>query len=242
MFSFPVSADIDLTVGAQYRSYALSGMAYLNSGYGILLWGDQGESAWYGYVRPRVEVNSAAIYNSVDGGLEFYPISFFGIRAGGESVQNDSEYSAYDCDKYDCVGRFYHTYINTELTLGAGPVFFQGRYRRERWSKGHLDAKSFIEPTSGFALSKTGDSETILRGLMGVKLNSHWAVVAGYSFARADSSPSETSRSPVGMIRYSKDRWTAAVGGGSFSSPLKKREFTGVAYVEWSIWPSLALR
>jgi hypothetical protein len=240
-YAEPSTADVDLALGAQYRSYPLSGVAYANIGYGLLLWGDT-SSPWYGYVRPRVEASSAATYNSVDGGLEFYPVSFLGVRAGGESIQNDSDYHAYDCVKYDCQGRYYRSYINAELSLGAGPVFLQGRYRREKWSESHQGTKSFVEPTGGFALPFTGTSETIFRGILGVKLTAHWAVLAGYNSARADSLHDEISRLPFGMIRYSTERLTVGLGGGSFSSPLKEREAMVVAYLEWTIWPSLSLR
>jgi len=177
----------------------------------------------------------------VDGAMEFYPLSFLGLRAGGESNQNDQAYRAYDCVTYNCLGRFERTYIRTELLLGAGPVFVQGVYQRERWTARHREARAFVEPTSGLALPASGDSQTVLRGVIGVKIGSSWSVAAGYNSVRADQVEG-VSRFPFGLVRFNHADWTVGVGAGVFSSPLKDREAAALLTFEWVIRPSVALR
>jgi hypothetical protein len=236
---FRAHAGYDLNIGGSLRSYPLSGVISVESGYGLLLWGKP--SPWYGYLRPRLNVDSAATYNAFDGGLEFYPISFLGGRAGGEAVQNDHDYSAYDCVTYLCHGRFYRTYVQADLTLGAGPVFMQLRWRRERWTLAEARAVRFIEPTSGFALDGLGDAETIYRGLLGVKLAPGWAVLAGLTYAESGVDHG-LMRFPFALVRYTRGPWSAGVGGGVFSSPLKREEASALLFLNWEIKPSLTLR
>lgn len=101
-----VHADFDGSVGASLRSYPLSGVVEADAGYGILLWGAQAPgSPWYGYLRPVLEGASSVSYNSGLAALEFFPLSILGVRAGGESIENDKVYSAYDCVAYQCLGR-----------------------------------------------------------------------------------------------------------------------------------------
>ncbi len=241
LFSLTAHAGSDLNIGGSLRSYPLSGVIDVDAGYGILLWGSgPGSSPWYGYLRPRLDASTAVSYNSLDAALEFYPLSFLGGRAGGEAIQNDHDYSSYDCVTYICQGRFYHTYVLAEVTLGAGPVFGQFRWRRERWSQRETTATAFIEPTAGFALAGADDSETIYRGMVGVKLGSSWSLAGVLVYSQMDSTHG-ISRFPFAVVRYISGPLSVGVGAGSFSSPLKREEASGVLFLNWEIKPSLAL-
>ncbi len=238
--SAEAQAQVDVALSGQTRSYPQSGVAGVTLGYSQLLWGDTSDP-FYGYLRPRLELNSAGSYNSANFGVELYPISFLGVRAGGESIQNDQEYSAYDCTTASCLGRFYRTYFQSDLSLALGPLFAQARYGRERWTMAEPRVIDFIEPTSGLALVPTGDSLTLLRGLIGYRFNPEWSVLAVYQTLQADQVDG-VSRFAFAAVRFSSSKWSVGLGGGMFSSPLKKREATAIAYFEWAILPSLALR
>lgn len=230
----------DLSLGGTFRSYPLSGVAEAEAGYGALLWGSEG-APWYGYLRPKLEGASAGTYNSGAVSLELFPISFLGVRAGGESIQNDNEYSAYDCELYRCLGRFARTFVEAELTLGAGPVFVQGRWRRERWWQKDADAGDFIEPTSGLVLRGTGDSETIYIGVAGFKFNDSWSLLGVVRYAESDQTEG-WSRMPYGVIRYTRGRLQIGAGAGQFESSLKEKEVTALSFIKWEVAPSIALR
>jgi hypothetical protein len=238
-FSCRAFAAADFNFGSTVRSYPLSGELEADGGYDFLL-GGATTSPLYGYLRPHIDGSSALTYNQLGGSVDFYPISFLGGRFGGESVQNDSKYHAYDCETYNCLGRFYRTYAQAELTLGAGPVFVQGRWRRERWTQGTPGATSFIEPTSGLALNGSGDSQTLYRGTVGIKLSPNWMMAGILVYYQADSNR-EISRFPFAVVRYVNGPYSVGVGGGVFSSALKSQEASALLFLNWNVKPSLAL-
>lgn len=239
LLGFSAHAQVDLNIGGSFRSYPLSGVAEVQSGYGLVLWGDAGAPPWYGYVRPVFDGATAGIYNSAMGSLEVFPLSFLGGRAGGESIQNDSDYTAYKCENFVCKGRFYRTFAEAELSLGAGPVFVQGRWRRERWTQKDKLAGDFIDPTSGLLLDTEGESQTIYQGILGYKITDRWTLMGGLRYAEIDDG---FSRFGFGLLRWSDGEWTVALGGGNFESELKSSGASVVGFIKWDIWPSVALK
>ncbi len=236
-----VHAGFDLSAGATFRSYPLSGAINAESGYGVLLWGTNSSgSPWYGYLRPHIEGSSALTYNSLGGAVEFYPLSFLGGRVGGEAAQNDRDYSAYDCVHYKCRGRFYRTYASVEMTLAAGPVFGQFRWQRERWTLSSPAPVAFVEPTNALALAGQGDSETVYRGMLGLNLNPSWSLLGVLVYAQAGSDHA-ISRFPFMLARYRRGYWTLAAGGGSYASAIKRQEMAALMFLNWEIKPSMGL-
>lgn len=240
-FSSPAFAALDLSVGSTARSYPLSGVIEAETGYGVLLYGSNTAAPWYGYLRPRILGSSALSYNSLDGAVELFPVSFLGARAGGEAIQNDKEYTPYDCVIYTCLGRFYRTYFEAELTIGAKGFFAQAAWRRERWSQKTPAPTEFIDPTSGYSLAGHGDSQTVYRGVLGYKFSPRWSSLAILRYSESEETKM-ISRFPYLVVRYSVGNFSAGVGGGVFESSLKKQEGTGVAFIRWDIQPSVGLR
>lgn len=238
MFPISAGAQSDLSLTGLFRSYPLSGIVEAEGGYGIPLWGTP-KSPMSGYIRPRLIGSSAATYNSVDAALEVFPIAFLGARAGGEGIQNDADYTAYDCEVYRCKGRYYRTYFEAELSLGAGPVFAQARWRRDRWSQRDPLAGDFVDPTSGLLMLASGDSQTVMYGVLGLNFSPAWTFMALLRYAETDFH--EFSRTPVGMLRYKSGSFSIGLGAGTFESNLKKRDFTAQGFMRWEIKPSIGL-
>ncbi len=245
-FSTSVHAEgqPDLQIGSTVRSYPLSGVFETELGYSLYLWADSNSTPWYGYTRIKLAGSSAATYNSGESALELFPLSFLGVRAGGESIQNDKDYSAFDCATYECQGRYYRTFVESELTLGAGPVFIRGIWRRERWTQQHPERKDFIEPTSGLAIANIGDSQTVYIGVLGWSLDENWSLMSVLRYAQSDDrlNSGGMSRFPYVVVKYQLDGLIFGLGGGSFESALKKREASGLAFLRWEIAPSAALK
>jgi hypothetical protein len=240
--SLSAGADgLDLSLGGSFRSYALSGTANVDAGYGQRVWGDP-STPFFGYIRPQVSGYTAGTYNSLNGALEVFPLAFLGARAGGEAIQNDSKYTAYDCETYRCKGRFYRSFLETELSLGAGPLFAQARWRRERWSQPHAQGGDFIDPTSGLVMLSSGESQTVYYGVAGWNLNPTWALLAALRYAESvDGGRTAISRMPFASVRYRRQGWSFIVGGGTFESTFKKRDFTALAMLSWEIFPAIGL-
>jgi hypothetical protein len=217
----------------------LSATTFVELGLSRSLWGSVSSSPLYGYSRLEFSASTAGVYNSGQAALELFPISFLGGRAGGESIQNDQDYSAYNCDDWRCRGRFYRTFAETELSLGVGSIFFKGRWRRERWTQKEREHSNFIDPTSGLVMSGTGDSQTVYHGLCGVRVSSRWSALGGLRYA--ENQRHERSRFPFMMFRYNNGSFSAGFGGGLFESELKSRAGSMVAFLRWEIGPGPAL-
>ncbi len=239
IFAHSAHADFDLNLSASTRSYPLSGVLEAESGYGAKIWGDL-SGPYYGYARVKADMASAVTYNSLQGSAEFFPIAFLGLRAGGEAIQSDAKYSAYDCELYLCVGRFYRTFAEAELSLGAGRVFVQGRARRERWTLKDTRAQDFIDPTSGLRLNPEGDSETVYHAIIGVKASEAWSILGVVRYAESDAYKGQ-SRFPSLIFRLKRGDWTFGFGAGVFESELKQKSFSTLGFLRWEIAPSLAL-
>jgi len=240
LFSHAAWAGFDLHIGAATRSYPLSGVVQAESGYGILLRGTA-HSPFSSYLRLKIDGASAGTYNSLGAAFEFFPLAILGLRAGGEAIQNDNEYTAYDCAAHQCLGRNYRTYIEGELTLGAGPVFVQGRWRRERWSQKDPLQGDFIDPTSGVVLKSEGDSQTVYYGVAGIKFGPKWSVLGVVRYAESDLLKG-WSRLPYGVLMFKEGTFSAGVGAGVFASSLKDKDFSALGFLRWEIAPSLAVR
>lgn len=76
----PKKASYDLRFETFARSLPVGAYARGEIGYGVPLWQHQGPL--YGFIRPYLRFQTSALVNSLQGGLEFYPISFLGLYAG----------------------------------------------------------------------------------------------------------------------------------------------------------------
>jgi hypothetical protein len=239
LISLPARANFDGTVGAIGRSYPLSGVVDGELGYGGLLQG-QANDPFSSYLRLKAYAVTAGTYNSLEGAVEFFPLAIAGVRAGGEIIDNSKDYTAYDCEKYDCLGQFHRTYIETELTLGAGPVFVQGRWRRERWTQKEKGTMDFIEPTSALAIKADGDSQTIYFGVLGYKVSPKWTILGVVRYAESDQQGG-WSRFPYGLVRFKEGRFSYGIGAGQFESHVKNEGVAILGLIRWEFSPSLKL-
>jgi hypothetical protein len=186
-FGCAAFADLDYNADIALRSYPLSGILEGDLGYGFLLWGTAGAaSPFYGYLRPHAGAGTAGSYNSGMAAVDFYPLSFLGGSAGGEAIENDKDYTAYDCLAYQCRGRSYRSFVQAEFSFAGGPFFGQIRWKREHWTLAAPSTGRFIETTTGLALQGQGDSLTVYRGVLGGKLSDHWALIGTYIYAQSD--------------------------------------------------------
>lgn len=239
--AFSARADLDYNLGLRARTYPLAGSVDGDIGYGFLLWGNQSAgNPFYGYLRPHVGASNAGYYNSAVASLDVFPLSFLGISGGGESIQNDKDYQAYDCSRYQCRGRSYRNFVQAELSLASGPLFGQLLWKRERWSLANPGTREFIDSTSGLSLNPNGDSQTMYRGALGVKLGERWSLAGIYAYTQSDNSR-EVQRFPFAVLRYKIGQAAVGVAAGVYSSTLKAAGGSGMVFLTWNIKPGLPL-
>lgn len=239
-----VWAHMDLTVSGKLRTYPLSGTVDLEWGKGLVLWGNPGagnsiKSPWYGYTRGALTLSTAGVYNGALVEWEVYPISFLGVKAGGEAYNNSRDYTAYDCEAYRCQGDFMSHFVEGRLGLGAGPLFLFAGYRQTDLSP-KVEGDDYVEPFSGLVANGVRDRLIMARSALGVKFNERWAFsVMGIYLEMLENST--FSRTYTGQIHYSKSNWTVIFGGGQFESALKAPGLTINGVVKWDIIPGIGL-
>lgn len=231
-------AATDLGLEAGGRTYPLSGTVDVTLGSSLGLWGQrgQGNQPWYGYTRASVRVSTAGAYNAAHGEFEIFPVSIFGISAGGEAANNTSAYRAYDCEVFNCLGPVWRTFIKGSLALGAGPVFLVGRYQLENLKQHPDQSLDFVEPQSGLAGQAEGDQLKTGSGLAGVKFGGTWSIAYAYIWSEMQRRKG-VSETHLGLLMWTRGKWRVVAGGGTFWSDLKAREGTAVFRLEWQPWP-----
>lgn len=229
------AASPDFSLGGSFRSYPLSGVVEAEAGYGFTLWGTP-ETPWSGYIRPKIEAASALTYNSLAEVIEVFPLSILGVRAGGESIQNDTKYSAYNCEDSNCLGRFYRGFLEMELTLGYHDFFARGYYRRERWSQ-KASGQNFIEPTSGLIMNETGDAQTVFRYLVGYKYSEQSSWIGVFRLAQ-NNAHEKSNVWAILLDRKWSESLSITLGAGHFDSHEKPGDLMALGYFRWSLRPN----
>lgn len=248
MFASPrlALAQVDLQIETALRSYPLSGNLQGEMGYGIPLWGNAttsssaNRSPWYGYVRPAIQLATTGNYNAGEVSLDFFPISFLGVKAGAGLWQMTAKYEAYDCELIQCKGKFNHQFIEAKAGFGVGPVFLLARGKIEDFQQDPLQQKDFIEPTLGMIAHRDGDRIRSATGVLGATLNDHWLIAAIWAEGVTEKQKG-FSRTQLLTVNWKGPSLSLVVGAGAFESSIKDREFTAVGVIRWNIWPSIEL-
>jgi len=221
------------------RSYPISATLTAKLGYGFTVWGTSGmDSPLYGYIKPEIKFSTLGTYNSGLVQLKVFPISFLGVIVGAESVSNTSEYRAFDCVLYRCLGKSWQTFVEGNLALGYGPVFVLGRAGVEDWHQAPDQDRDFINPSYGLAMKQQGDRASFAGGIAGYKFSDQWVMAYSYMWVQTVEIKGQ-SQMNLGLVQWSKEAWNIAVGGGTFHSELKDKEATAILRVQWSGAPSV---
>lgn len=242
IFSSKATADFDVNVGANLRAYPLSGTVESEMGYGYLVWGDGGDKKvpWFGYVRPALKLNTAVFYNSGELEVGVFPISFLGVTVGGAMIHNAQDYVAYECDKYQCEGRFWNTQVTSHAAVGLGPWFLLAKWRVSDWHQQPGRGKNFVEPGTALALQSGGDTMKTVTVVTGLDLNDKWMAGAYYTWSKSQSL-AQQSYMALAIAGYKQDVWQFQFGVGIFHSDLKDKEVTALMRAVWQGLPSLSL-
>ncbi len=233
-------ADFDLSFDIFGRTYPLSGYADVQFGYGTYLWGDQSSEIAFGYIRPYAEFDTAGTYNSGLAGLEFFPISFLGVRAGEEFIQNDDIYHSYRCDVYNCLGTQYRRFIEARMLLGFGPWFAQLVSRWDFWTQKHPEDGDTVDASSGLPALASGDTEVLLRAMTGFKVDDNWSVLGGMQYYQM-TRHSGISRFWLAGPRYTDGSVTITLGALYYDSTAADSGAGVYAGFTWALLPAIGI-
>ena len=237
-------AQLDTSFAVYARSYPRSGVLEGEIGYGNLLWGGSGGAGgsdiMYGYIRPFAVGATSGTYNSLAAGVDFFPVSFLGVRGGGEYSNNSRRYVDFDCYALNCLGTRYRSFFEAQVFFGNKQIFGQVKMRRQRWSQDQENAGNFVDPTSGLEVKANGDSETVWQSYLGVTINPSWKVILGNRYSEMSNIKGVSQFVYLGG-QYNWAPISASFGVGSFASALKEREISYFLVLGWELYPTIGL-
>ncbi|MBL7664103.1 MAG: hypothetical protein JNM93_03130 [Bacteriovoracaceae bacterium] len=234
-------AGFDFQLNAVSRSYPLAGVINADLGYGILLWGAPGGGKpWYGYIRPSVTGSAITGFTAYRTQLEFFPISFIGVRGGYSDAKNrNDDLPPYDCTTLKCENSFERKFVGANMSLAAGPVFLNVDFLKETYEQ-DVEDQEFIAPEYGISLPMEGGHIENTRGIFGTKLGGAWSMfVLGQYTKELDSE--HRARTYTLNFRRGFSGGSFFLGAGGFESHLKSASFTAVGGLTWNILPSIGL-
>lgn len=124
--------NFDLTGGFQGRTLpALGAEAYVDSGYNHLLWGEKKNSKdfKYGLIRPSLGARTSGVINTIQGKIEFFPISILGFSAGRQFTHSNYDFTFFNCEVVVCQGEFVRNFVETKMVLGYAGWVVVGSYK-----------------------------------------------------------------------------------------------------------------
>jgi hypothetical protein len=239
--SLSAHAQVDFSVSTYARTLPRSASLDLELGLGYPYWGSPGgDSIMYGYFRPFAIGSNSGAHNELTYGLDFFPISFLGLRTAAVYMNNYLDYQEFDCQKYNCTGTRYKAYAEGVVAIGNKQVFGKVRMRSEKWSQAHELAGDFIDPASGLAIKANGDSESVWNVYFGMTIQDKYKVLIGNRYAQVANIRGISQFTYIGGM-YNWAPVDLGIGVTTFKSSLKERG-TGIFFTAtWEIKPSVAL-
>ena len=232
-----VSHGVDSHASLSAQSYPLGGMLTGAIGYGQKIWsaesnsadrvdiGDSSESPdWhYGYLRPAFELKTTAVTNRLTGALEFYPISIFGLSAGGGAdLSHYNHFTGIDCSRVTCGGTLMFQFFQAKLIGGIGKLIFTATARYDSYYTREA-THSFYDYMS-YLIGQPGHDDLKSLTLLSLyRLNDTWSLGGVGIFQQMVLSHGNNSEVFV-VGNYTRGPWQLSMGFGDFHSdhqPLK---------------------
>lgn len=217
--------------------------------YNYELWRSDPGAFWqYGFLRPKVNVDSSVFVNTINAELQFYPISIFGLTTGAShSVRRVNKLKEFDCDQYECRGDLKKTFIRAHMLLGYKGVKISYSYQRDFLKMSGFNQTAAVELNNSVLFNQGGslvDKQTLFAGY-GVteQLDLGVLYLANDMKTTPNATIKEQSRS-VGQFLAGQYRWLPfkiMAGLGTYESDYMPREFSALVKVSWSPDTTLSL-
>ncbi len=239
LYSLESLAQFDLNLNAQVRSYSLAGGANMDLGLGLVFWGDKKSSPWYGYLRPSVRGTITDGYSAYRPMIEFFPISFLGVRAGFQEADLRMDHPDFDCVNFKCAQRSRKEFYGANFSMAAGPIFFNADYLREKLIPKIKD-RDFISPVYALVFDLNGEEIDTSTGILGFKLSKTTSVFALGQYMKTVETNKRARFSTLNM-GWTFGKVSVSLGAGVFDSELKDRQFSALLNFKWKMLPSVSL-
>lgn len=230
-----VHAQFDINLAASGRSYpGLGGSLYFETGYNWVFWENDSE-VMYGLIRPAVYLDSSVVINTYGQKIGFYPISFFGIEIGKETVDSQYEdFTFYDCEVVACRGVMEREFVTYKLGFSAANLVSTATIT---YYKNQYDYDLEGAPVGEFmftTLAQADEDEIYFsRYVLGLKaLGGFIGVIS--DFAQMVRS-TQTYESNYFLYGFKTEMGSISLGAGNLKSD--EVDPAAVFYFRWSYWP-----
>lgn len=235
------TARLDYSAGFAGRNRPRSAWGWAEAGYGQTFWGEPTPGNFlYGFVRPWVNLGSIAVVHEAAAGVDFYPVSFAGIRLAKHRMLRNTESIYFDCTEYSCRGYLDRAELTTDVTLGAAGWFANGMYRRDILLPGSKD-RPFVDDNTTLSGKAGGDIVTNARLVAGRQLPDD-VVVGVMTMADSMRGTGDHSNATylMGSLKRGEYNWMAAVG--QYRSSVLAPGLSVIATFSWTPTETFGVR
>ena len=245
------SHGVDAHASLSAQSYPLGGMLTGDIGYGQKIWSAEPSSTdtadssaspdWhYGYLHPDFELKTSAVTNRLTAALEFYPISIFGLSAGGGAdFSHYNRFTGIDCNRVTCSGTLMFQFFQAKLIGGIGKFVLTATARYDSYYT-HESAQSFYDYMSYLVGQPGHDDLRSLTLLSLYRLNDTWAFGGVGIFQQMVLSHGNNAEVFV-VGNYTRGAWQLSAGIGDFHSDHQPLEPAALMLLTYTFNRSIGL-
>jgi hypothetical protein len=240
-----LAEGLDLSAGAGGITQPLGASLFATAGYGKLLWGEdnlagaRSDEFRYGYVRPWMGVRTSLFNNRADAGVDLFPVSILGVRAGASLSSRHIDPSTIDCSVAACRGRVSRLFARGVLTLGYWNLFLKSWFGAERLNPS-VEDRVFSDEYNAIVGHRGGDTELTFEAALGANLG--WSRGGVHFFAGRMLAEGTSFRMADLFHSFSpKPGFNVTAGAGVFESSHRALSPTAYFLLQWTGAPSLEL-
>ena len=229
-----------VTTEGNLRSFPFGGYLSAAANTDYIFWGQKGEDAsklkshLFGYLSSSIYWDTAISFNSLGVDVGFYPVSLLGIKVGKAFTKNTTDYSAYDCERFNCTGEYGRDYLEIEIKFGYQRLFYLGSYKSDQFH-GYKNLTNYIDSDSGLIMESASESLDKTSHLLGYKYDELWIGSLLIKNFKAENTSSNQTTLNISKILKSGDRLTGGIGSYSRTGNLSDIEKKGsLAIVNYS--------
>ena len=204
------------------------------AGYSIPFYG-AGEKVLFGYIRPSLTLQSAAVVNMARAQIDFNPISILNFYyAKSYTIRNFENLSNFDCTNIICSADIKRDHYGFRVALKYRSFYYSGALN---YNIGELDQATKEDWADELSsLVNTGSRSILVQQLhiLGHELSKKLSL--GYlGLYNKMNNNNQKSLMHIGFGKYIfNDEWTIIAGMGVFETRFQSKNLTAISLLTWA--------
>lgn len=232
LLNWEALAESDFSVKVVMRSYPVAAALIAEAGHAKKIWG-RDSGPLYGYVRGAVIGQSSGVINAIGTQVEVFPISFFGLYAGGKLSKRDTDdLGTYNCDIVVCDGKMKRTYFGTKFALAFKGAFLFVDSKIEKVKVSNR-AGVFAEETSTLLAAGGGDTLGQTTAILGYDLNQNLALGTLFQYNKMKNIKNDSAMALL-ITKIKNGKWSFLIGAGQFHSRQSTNHLSVMGMISWT--------